>query len=136
MLGQYGLQRWDARSGRYESPEPLPGVEVARRRLPELLADAPEGVVVEDKQQALVVHFRRAPDPDAALASLRSDLGGGPFSFVPVAGDAGEKALLDYQATRTDRLVELLRDLPDEEQEDLNRLVDKLHGLLERAPAN
>jgi DNA-binding MarR family transcriptional regulator len=49
---------------------------------------------------------------------------------------AGEKALQDYQATRTDRLVELLRDLPDEEQEDLNRLVDKLHGLLERAPAN
>jgi DNA-binding MarR family transcriptional regulator len=48
---------------------------------------------------------------------------------------AGEKALQDYQTTRTDRLVELLRDLPEEEQEDLNRLVDKLHGLLERAPA-
>jgi DNA-binding MarR family transcriptional regulator len=44
----------------------------------------------------------------------------------------GQKALADYQAFRTDRLVELLRDLPEQEQEDLNRLVDKLHGLLER----
>jgi DNA-binding MarR family transcriptional regulator len=44
----------------------------------------------------------------------------------------GEKALADYQTMRTDRLVELLRDLPEREQEDLNRLVDKLHGLLER----
>src|SRR3989454_12803949 len=37
---------------------------------------------------------------------------------------AGEKALLDYQAHRTDRLVQLLRVLPEQEQEDLNRLVD------------
>src|SRR5438445_5986016 len=47
----------------------------------------------------------------------------------------GEKALLEYESSRTDRLVQLLRDLPEEEQEDLNRLVDKLHGLLERTPA-
>jgi DNA-binding MarR family transcriptional regulator len=44
----------------------------------------------------------------------------------------GEKALLEYESLRTDRLIELLRDLPEEEQEDLNRLIDKLHGLLER----
>jgi DNA-binding MarR family transcriptional regulator len=44
----------------------------------------------------------------------------------------GEKALGNYQATRTDRLIELLRDLREDEQEDLNRLVDKLHTLLER----
>jgi DNA-binding MarR family transcriptional regulator len=49
---------------------------------------------------------------------------------------AGEKALAEYRATRTDRLVELLRDLPEEDQEDLNRLIDKLHGLLERGPGN
>jgi DNA-binding MarR family transcriptional regulator len=48
---------------------------------------------------------------------------------------AGEKALMDYQANRTGRLLELLRDLPEEEQEEINRLVDKLHGLLERVPA-
>ena len=74
VLGQYGLQRWDARSGRFESPEALPAVDVARRRLPDLLAHAPDGVAVEDKQQALVVHFRRAADPDAAFASLRTSL--------------------------------------------------------------
>ncbi len=48
---------------------------------------------------------------------------------------AGAKALMEYQATRTDRLIELLRALPADEQEDLNRLVDKLHGILERGPA-
>src|SRR5437588_12988042 len=42
---------------------------------------------------------------------------------------AGEKALEEYQASRTDRLVKLLRDLPEDEQENLNRLIEKLHGL-------
>jgi DNA-binding MarR family transcriptional regulator len=45
---------------------------------------------------------------------------------------AGEKALQEYQIQRTNRLVELMRDLPEEEQDDINRLVDKLHGLFER----
>ncbi len=49
---------------------------------------------------------------------------------------AGEKALLDYQGTRIGRLVELLRDLSDEDQEDLVRLVEKLGGLLERSPVS
>jgi DNA-binding MarR family transcriptional regulator len=47
----------------------------------------------------------------------------------------GEKALQNYEATRTDRLVELLRELPEEQQEDLSRLVERLHSLLERGPA-
>jgi len=46
--------------------------------------------------------------------------------------EAGEKALAQYQSNRTGRLLQLLRDLPEDEQEDLNRLVDKLHGLLDR----
>ena len=49
---------------------------------------------------------------------------------------AGTKALHDYQAQRTDRLVELIRDLPEDEQEDLNRLVDKLHSLFDRGTSN
>ncbi len=49
-----------------------------------------------------------------------------------VVTEAGTKALQEYQATRTGRLMEMLRELPEEEQEDLNRLVDKLHGLFER----
>jgi DNA-binding MarR family transcriptional regulator len=45
---------------------------------------------------------------------------------------AGEQALLDYQGVRVSRIIELLRDLPEEEQDDLNRLIDKLQGFLER----
>jgi trehalose 6-phosphate phosphatase len=74
VLGQYGLQRWDARSGRFESPAPLPAVEQARTQLAGLLDGAPDGVSLEDKEQALVVHFRRAADPDGAFAALRGPL--------------------------------------------------------------
>ena len=48
---------------------------------------------------------------------------------------AGEKALLEYRGVRVGRIVEMLRNLPDDEQEDLIRLLDKLHHLLERGPA-
>jgi DNA-binding MarR family transcriptional regulator len=47
--------------------------------------------------------------------------------------EAGQKSLQDYVTSRTDRLVSLMRDLPEEEQEELNRLIEKLHGLLERS---
>ena len=46
--------------------------------------------------------------------------------------DAGERALTEYQALRVDRIIGILRDLPEDEQEEFNRLVDKLRGLLER----
>ncbi|WP_232304156.1 trehalose-phosphatase [Pseudofrankia sp. DC12] len=70
ILGQYGLQRWEGATGDTVSPEPLPGVAAVRARLPEVLRDAPPGVTVEDKVQALVIHVRRAVDPDAALGAL------------------------------------------------------------------
>jgi trehalose 6-phosphate phosphatase len=70
ILGQYGLQRWDGQTRTTSSPSPLPGVATVRAALPALLADAPPGVSVEDKQQALVVHVRRAANPDATLAAL------------------------------------------------------------------
>ncbi|ADP78228.1 trehalose-phosphatase [Frankia inefficax] len=70
ILGQYGLQRWEGATGDTVSPEPLPGVAAVRARLPEVLRDAPPGVTVEDKGQALVIHVRRAADPDAALGAL------------------------------------------------------------------
>jgi DNA-binding MarR family transcriptional regulator len=43
----------------------------------------------------------------------------------------GEKALLDYQGKRVGRIVERLNRLPDEDQEDLIRALNKLHELLE-----
>jgi trehalose 6-phosphate phosphatase len=74
ILGQYGLERWDARTGRVEAPQPLPGVEVVRQALPDLLDKAPEGASVEDKGHALVVHVRRTADPDGAMEMLREPL--------------------------------------------------------------
>lgn len=68
VLGEYGLQRWHA--GELTSPPPDPAVARARRRLPDL----PEGVRVEDKELAFVVHTRPAADPDAALAALDGPL--------------------------------------------------------------
>jgi len=44
----------------------------------------------------------------------------------------GEKTLLDYQGVRVGRIVERLRHLNDDEQEDLLRSLNRLHGLLER----
>jgi len=72
VLGHYGLEEWTA--GELRSPEPVAGVQEVRRRLPELLADAPTGVHVEDKHHSLVVHTRPAADPAAALAALAPKL--------------------------------------------------------------
>jgi len=49
-----------------------------------------------------------------------------------VATTAGEKALFEYQQARTSRLLTVLRELPEEDQQTLARLVEKLQGLLER----
>src|SRR3954451_8821878 len=68
VLGHYGLEEWVA--GVLTSPDPVPGVEEARRRLPTVLADAPVGVHVEDKRHSLVVHTRPASDPAGALTAL------------------------------------------------------------------
>src|SRR5262249_43355886 len=46
--------------------------------------------------------------------------------------ETGTKALLDYQAVRVHRIVELLHDLPENDQEGLIHLLDKVRGLLER----
>jgi trehalose 6-phosphate phosphatase len=68
VLGHYGLQSW--RDGRLESPPPDPAIDVVRDRLRGLLAAAPDGVYVEDKQHSLVVHTRPAADPKTALVEL------------------------------------------------------------------
>ena len=66
--GQYGAERWQ--DGRFELAEPPAGLAAVRASLPAVLGDADPGVWVEDKRLALVVHTRRAADPDAALAAL------------------------------------------------------------------
>ena len=72
ILGQYGVERWDARSGEITAPEPPPGIEPARRAGARAAGRArPGDAQVEDKGRALGLHVRRLPDPDAALERLR-----------------------------------------------------------------
>jgi trehalose 6-phosphate phosphatase len=72
VFGQYGRERWDAATGSFSAHPVPPEVEDVRRELPRLLEGAPEGVTVEDKGAALVIHARRAADPAAALAALEA----------------------------------------------------------------
>ena len=76
VLGHYGAERWDARTGRYVEAQPPIGLEEARGDLSSLLSghDVPNGIEVEDKGIALGVHLRRTPDPDAAMRLLRPRL--------------------------------------------------------------
>ncbi|MFI8167919.1 trehalose-phosphatase [Streptomyces sp. NPDC085931] len=72
VLGHYGAERWDARSGEVGTPAPHPGVAAVRAELPGLLDGT--GTFVEDKGRAVAVHTRRAPDPQAAFDALRAPL--------------------------------------------------------------
>jgi trehalose 6-phosphate phosphatase len=74
VLGHYGWERWEG--GTLSSPPTPPGVDIARRDIPGLLASAgaPEGTRVEDKGHAVAVHTRGTADPAAALARLRGPL--------------------------------------------------------------
>ncbi len=45
---------------------------------------------------------------------------------------AGEKALMDYQGQRLRAITDLLRHLPDEDMDDLGRVLDRLNALMER----
>ncbi|MEV3967948.1 trehalose-phosphatase [Streptomyces sp. NPDC050698] len=72
ILGHYGAERWDARSGEVTAPGPHPGVDAVRVELPGLLEGS--GTWVEDKGRAVAVHTRRAADPQAAFDALRAPL--------------------------------------------------------------
>jgi trehalose 6-phosphate phosphatase len=75
VLGHYGLERWEAATGKVVSDDVPPGVAAARDRLPEVLraAGQPEAYV-EDKGSSLAVHTRRLPDPEPAMVALHGPL--------------------------------------------------------------
>ncbi|MFF1682565.1 trehalose-phosphatase [Streptomyces sp. NPDC058256] len=78
VLGHYGAERWDARSGEVSAPAPHPGVAAVRAELPGLLDTfgASQGTWIEEKGRAVAVHTRRAADPQAAFEALREPLTG------------------------------------------------------------
>src|SRR4051794_32478480 len=47
----------------------------------------------------------------------------------------GERALVEYQGVRVGRIIERLRNLSEEDQEELLRVLNKVHGLLDRTAA-
>lgn len=75
VLGQYGVERWDAEGDRYDLP-PIPdGVSQARAELPGVLDRL--GLArarTEDKGRAVAVHTRELPDSAAAFELLESPL--------------------------------------------------------------
>ncbi|MDQ3627374.1 MAG: trehalose-phosphatase [Actinomycetota bacterium] len=71
VLGQYGVERWDATTGRHTEPPPPDGIAAVREELPVLLAEAGlAGAHIEEKGRALGVHVRRLPDPQGAYERL------------------------------------------------------------------
>jgi trehalose 6-phosphate phosphatase len=70
VLGHYGLERWEG--GQVSAPDAEPGVQAARRELPQVLSAsaAPAGTYVEDKGRSLAVHVRGTSDPANALRQL------------------------------------------------------------------
>jgi trehalose 6-phosphate phosphatase len=84
LLGHYGLERWY--DGQTTSPASSDSIDTARDRLAGLLADAAEGVRVEDKTHSLVVHTRNSPNPAADLDRLSPRL-------LALAGELGLEAV-------------------------------------------
>jgi trehalose 6-phosphate phosphatase len=75
VLGQYGVERWDAATDEFVIP-PDPGqVAALEQEIPPLLDRLGQGAAhVEHKGRAVVVHTRQLPDPDASFATLTGPL--------------------------------------------------------------
>jgi trehalose 6-phosphate phosphatase len=69
ISGLHGAERWEG--GELSTREEPAGIAVLRRSLPAVLAEVDPGVWLEDKRLSLVVHTRRASDPDRAWAALQ-----------------------------------------------------------------
>jgi trehalose 6-phosphate phosphatase len=69
-VGNHGMERW--RDGEVEIPEAVRKFRPAMQSVFDVLsAGAFEGVIVEDKDATLSVHYRQAANPDEALLRLR-----------------------------------------------------------------
>ncbi|MBE7188445.1 trehalose-phosphatase [Jatrophihabitans endophyticus] len=70
VAGMYGIETWTG--DELTTPDVPDSVSSLRARLPGVLADAgaDPAVWIEDKRLSLVVHARKADDPDRALAGV------------------------------------------------------------------
>ncbi|GAA3616254.1 trehalose-phosphatase [Microlunatus ginsengisoli] len=74
VLGQYGVERWDAATGEYVLPPEPEAITTVREELPGLLADLGlDRVRIENKGRAIGVHTRELRDP-AALRRLEGPI--------------------------------------------------------------
>jgi trehalose 6-phosphate phosphatase len=75
ILGQYGVERWNAVDDEYLIPPDPPQIRAVAEEPPRILdvLGMPEARI-EDKGRAIAVHTRSLPDPKAALAELESPL--------------------------------------------------------------
>jgi trehalose 6-phosphate phosphatase len=112
VLGQYGVERWDAATAQVVAPEAPAAVAQARADLPRLLTSlGAEDAHLEDKGRAIGVHVRRTSDPEATFARLREPLA----AFADEHGLHLEpgKYVLELRAPGTDK-GGALRGLVDE----------------------
>jgi trehalose 6-phosphate phosphatase len=76
VLGQYGVERWNATDDEYLIPPDPPQIRAVAEELPKILD--PLGLAaarIEDKGRAIAVHTRSLPDSKAVLAKLAAPLG-------------------------------------------------------------
>ena len=75
VLGQYGVERWNAANDEYTLPPEPPQISEVAEELPEILDSlALAGARIEDKGRAIAVHTRLLPDPEGALVKLEGPL--------------------------------------------------------------
>lgn len=109
VMGQYGIERWDASTGAVVSPPVPEAISAVKQALPGLLAQAGHpDAWIEDKGRAVAVHTRRLADPAGALADLE-----GPVRELAAAHDLQlepGKNVLEVRATGFDK-GDAVRDL-------------------------
>ena len=72
VSGLHGAELWQG--GRLTTQDEPEGMAALRAELPPLLSEVDPGIWLEDKRLSLVVHTRRAAEPEAALLAVRQEV--------------------------------------------------------------
>jgi trehalose 6-phosphate phosphatase len=76
ILGQYGVERWNAADDEYLLPPDPPQISAVAEELPKILDSLGMSEArIEDKGRAIAIHTRSLPDPKGALVRLEEPLG-------------------------------------------------------------